>query len=629
MTIPKPPVRPSIPAGARTPAMRRPSVPAGRPGGAAGAVKRSGVSGAPPAAGAGAGRGAAGAHRPGLPGRLGKHLTGSAQHTATTGKERAASVLGDVARETAIGAGQGALAAGVGALPGAAKGAVRGILKNKHARKVLIGVLAFLLILPLAGIAGTVVAVSVITGGSISANSGASIQSAVDSGSQSEDVREAIDRVAGSSIPWPLYLVMKQTTGSWPDVQKLQAALDKEDPSGEHHDITTGAIYSSGTAGSSINSKDPDAVKAAAAVASVWQAVIVSVLGLTPDAAADLYQQALPMILGQSLGDCGLSSTSGGGGDGTSSGIGSGGVVLTTEQTGNAAVIIGIAKTIWASDEASQKQAAIVGIATAEQESGIRNLTHGDRDSLGMFQQRASWGSAAQREDPNYSSAKFLTRLETVAGWQQMPVAVAAQTVQVSAFPDAYAKWEGLARATVATLWDSSPALPLPSTVTDPGQATSGGVPANNVCIGGGLIVSGDAVNPLGTQKYTIANGFGPRAAPTEGASTFHEGDDMAASCGTPIYAAMAGTVVHAGIYGTGGNVVILDNGSGVQTYYMHQPDVNGIVVHVGDTVKVGQLIGHIGSTGVSTGCHLHFGVTVNQAFVDPQPFMSKLGVII
>lgn len=625
MTIPKPPVRrPSIPAGARTPGMKRPTVPGPRPTVPATAAMKT------PGARPGASARAAGKAR--LPGRLGEHLTGSAQHAATTGKEKAASVLGDVAREAAIGAGQGAMAAGVGSLPGAAKGVVKGLLKNKHARKVLVGILAVLVILPLLGVAGTVVALSVITGGSTSADTGASMQAALDSGNQSADVQDAIDKVSGSSIPWPLYLTMKQQTGSWPDVHKLQTALDKEDPSGQHQDMTAGALYSSGTAGRALDTKDPDAVKGAAKVESVWEAVMVSALGVTPETATSIYQQALIMVLGQSPTNCGMSSTSGG--SGTSSGIGSAGVILSTEQTGNASVIIGIAKTIWANDDASQKQAAIVGIATAQQESGIRNLTHGDRDSLGMFQQRASWGTAAQREDPSYSSAKFLTRLETVAGWQQMPVAVAAQTVQVSAFPDAYAKWEGLARATVTALWDSSPALPLPSTVTDPGQAASAGSPSGatstaTTCIGGGLTVSGNAVNPLGTQKYTIANGFGPRAAPTEGASTFHEGDDMAAPCGTPIYAAMAGTVVHAGIYGTGGNVVILDNGSGVQTYYMHQPDVNGIVVHVGDTVKVGQLIGHIGSTGVSTGCHLHFGVTVNQAFVDPQPFMSKLGVII
>ncbi|MFG2381162.1 C40 family peptidase [Streptomyces avermitilis] len=91
----------------------------------------------------------------------------------------------------------------------------------------------------------------------------------------------------------------------------------------------------------------------------------------------------------------------------------------------------------------------IVALSTALQESGLRNLTYGDRDSLGLFQQRPSqgWGTANEILDPVHASTKFYERLEKVSGWQSLSVTQAAQAVQKSGFPEAYAKWEPLATA--------------------------------------------------------------------------------------------------------------------------------------------------------------------------------------
>ncbi|MDX2393608.1 hypothetical protein NJL88_26825 [Streptomyces sp. DK15] len=91
----------------------------------------------------------------------------------------------------------------------------------------------------------------------------------------------------------------------------------------------------------------------------------------------------------------------------------------------------------------------IVALATALQESGLRNLDYGDRDSLGLFQQRPSqgWGTPEQVRDPVYASTKFYEGLLEVSGWESMTVTQAAQAVQASGFPDAYAKWEPLATA--------------------------------------------------------------------------------------------------------------------------------------------------------------------------------------
>ena len=124
---------------------------------------------------------------------------------------------------------------------------------------------------------------------------------------------------------------------------------------------------------------------------------------------------------------------------------------LSDEQRRNAEVIISVAKGM-----GLPPRAWLVALATAMQESTLRNLNHGDRDSLGLFQQRPSqgWGSPAQVTDPVYATTIFLDRLRQVPDWDRMPITVAAQTVQRSAFPQAYARWEGLAAQLVQLLSD-------------------------------------------------------------------------------------------------------------------------------------------------------------------------------
>ena len=128
---------------------------------------------------------------------------------------------------------------------------------------------------------------------------------------------------------------------------------------------------------------------------------------------------------------------------------GSTAATLSDEQRTNAAMIIGVAQ-----QKGAPPRAWLVALATAMQESTLRNINYGDRDSLGLFQQRPSqgWGSPAQVLDPVYSTTIFIDRLLQVPNWDRLPVTVAAQTVQRSAFPDAYAKWEGLAADLVAQL---------------------------------------------------------------------------------------------------------------------------------------------------------------------------------
>jgi hypothetical protein len=104
--------------------------------------------------------------------------------------------------------------------------------------------------------------------------------------------------------------------------------------------------------------------------------------------------------------------------------------------------------------------AVTVALAASLQETQLRNLPYGDRDSVGLFQQRPSqgWGTNAQIMDPNYAASAFYDHLALVPGWQTMAVTEAAQLVQQSATPDAYANWETEARSLARALTGEVPA---------------------------------------------------------------------------------------------------------------------------------------------------------------------------
>ncbi|QZQ57312.1 LysM peptidoglycan-binding domain-containing protein [Curtobacterium sp. TC1] len=135
-------------------------------------------------------------------------------------------------------------------------------------------------------------------------------------------------------------------------------------------------------------------------------------------------------------------------------------VGLSAEQRQNAATIVAVGRSLGVSD-----RGIVVALAAAMQESSLRNLPHGDRDSVGLFQQRPSqgWGSAAKLQDPAYATKLFFggrnnpnagkTRgLLDVPGWSSMSITDAAQAVQLSAYPKAYANWASAAEGWLATL---------------------------------------------------------------------------------------------------------------------------------------------------------------------------------
>ena len=124
-------------------------------------------------------------------------------------------------------------------------------------------------------------------------------------------------------------------------------------------------------------------------------------------------------------------------------------VTITPEQAANAARI---ARVAW--DRGLPDRAVVIALATAQQESGLRNIDYGDRDSLGLFQQRPSqgWGSEAQVQDPEYAAGEFFDRLVGVVGWETARLTDVAQRVQRSAFPEAYQKHEAMAIDLTAAL---------------------------------------------------------------------------------------------------------------------------------------------------------------------------------
>jgi murein DD-endopeptidase MepM/ murein hydrolase activator NlpD len=154
----------------------------------------------------------------------------------------------------------------------------------------------------------------------------------------------------------------------------------------------------------------------------------------------------------------------------------------------------------------------VIALGTAMQESSLRNLPHGDRDSLGLFQQRPSqgWGTPQQLLDPAYAAEAFYRKLTQVPDWPLLPLAQAAQAVQRSAFPDAYTRWETPARNLAAAI-----------TGTTPEQLT--------LCGAGGW------VRPL---HGPVTSGYGPRG------DHFHNGVDIQAPRGTTIHVAADGVVL-------------------------------------------------------------------------------------
>ena len=137
---------------------------------------------------------------------------------------------------------------------------------------------------------------------------------------------------------------------------------------------------------------------------------------------------------------------------------------------------------------------------------------------------------------------------------------------------------------------------------------------AQNTTPSGNGQSTGSMMWPCPSSKR-VTSDYGPRTSPTNGASSNHKGIDIGAAYGADIVAADGGTVLVATYSSSGGNYVIIDHGGGLCTVYMH---ASSLTVSAGQTVSKGQVIAKVGSTGISTGNHLHFEVRVNGSHTNP-----------
>lgn len=259
-----------------------------------------------------------------------------------------------------------------------------------------------------------------------------------------------------------------------------------------------------------------------------------------------------------------------------------------------------------------------IGVMTAMGESTLRVIDYGDAagpDSRGLFQQRdnGAWGSYSDRMDPYISASNFFKAMMGVDGRDTLEPTIVAHRTQRNADPYHYTKF-----------WDAAVTVVETLSGVDTGLSTGTGtaVCSTQTRTAGQVNANGWALPDAGP----ITSPYGWRIHPIRGTSTFHYGVDLAAGCGAPIWAANDGVVIARG-FDTGGNgYLTIDHGGGIQTQYLHMYD-SGMFVNVGDKVKGGQQIAEEGSSGQSTGCHLHFEVLVNGENVDPETFMSGVGI--
>ncbi|MGO1316495.1 MAG: M23 family metallopeptidase [Cellulomonadaceae bacterium] len=306
-------------------------------------------------------------------------------------------------------------------------------------------------------------------------------------------------------------------------------------------------------------------------------------------------------------------------------------VMLNRTQLTHAATIITVGQTTTGVGHDGLVVALMAGLT----ESGLRmyansaayphstSFSHdgdaADHDSLGIFQMRpaAGWGTVGQLMDPTYQARAFFGGPEgpnagsprgllDIPDWQTLPKGAAAQAVEVSAYPDRYARYEPVAEAILTAL-----------TTPAPGASPVLGA------------ASGRAVFPLPEGTWTHTSGYGWRLHPVQRVWRLHTGTDLAAPAGTPVLATAGGQVVAAGPTAGLGNRIIVEhtttNGT-VASAYGHLRD-GGIHVTAGDLVRKGQHIGDVGSTGNSTGPHLHFEIHPGgaaQPAIDPQPWLEQ-----
>ncbi len=166
--------------------------------------------------------------------------------------------------------------------------------------------------------------------------------------------------------------------------------------------------------------------------------------------------------------------------------------------------------------------------------------------------------------------------------------------------------------------WEAYMSTYVPPTTEASGNSGSSNSGGNSNTGNSGSTSSGTWLVPC--RYSSITSPFGYRVAPTTGASTYHQGVDLDSTTGTPVVATRAGIITAATYGSSAGNYVKINHQDGFSSVYMH---LNTYNVSVGQIVSAGQQIGTVGSTGVSTGDHLHFGIALNGVYVNPSNYVA------
>jgi len=288
------------------------------------------------------------------------------------------------------------------------------------------------------------------------------------------------------------------------------------------------------------------------------------------------------------------------------------------EQRKNAATIVNIGE--HRPEKFSDRDIA-VAVATSVQEANLINLPYGDRDSLGLFQQRlqyGTYGTAEQILDPPHAINAYYDRLAGVANRDKMAmidIAIEIQAPSISAYRATW-KWDALAQE-IVSIYKNTPSSNV-----------------NPCVLSAGVSGTGKAHLPL-DPGYHVSGSWGSSDPTYPAELKPHKGIDLSnyaggTSAGRPVYAALSGVVIESGIGRgcSGVNTVTILHDGGFSTGYLHM-NGNDITVHVGDHVIAGQQIGRIASCGPSDGPHLHFEVNPRNdkdSWLTAIPRVSKYG---
>lgn len=578
------------------------------------------------------------------------------------------------------GAVQGAAVGGAaGAAAGAAKSAAVAAARNPGVRKLIYVLIGAVIVIALCmGVGMVAGAASLVTAvvGTADQNTEYAI---ADDDVSSDVVKKAEAAASRYTLPKELIISITLANDAY-DIGGLSDRLDAADPERKIRDLRTGSVSSSSEMARTIPESGPGADEAKKVRELYVDAMAAG--GFSEPQSDRIYEIALRWALGNTLDPEQEACLSGAAASADGADVQINGSTWTAGQVANMQVVIGMAKTMFPDDA---RAAATIALITVRQESNFRNyandgvlngasdpnpgpfgaedyahlmyslkLPHdavgSDHSSLGLLQQQATmgWGDYQQSTwaggdyeavitrlmTPAYTVGKFLTKLSAVIDWRTMEPGKVAQRIQVSAYPDAYAKHVALADEIWRLYGGSSPALAVPESTGWNGATFEDGPQTAGVCAGSPVLIDGEFSWPIemredGTPAGYVTSHFGMRLL--NGAPNYHSGVDLSGNgYGSDIYAVAAGTVVKSNLWSNAcGEYIQIAHPDGTATGYLHMTDR---LVNVGDKVVAGQLIAHMGGGqpgGCTFGAHLHLYAFDQQGTrIDALPYLAQRGMV-